>query len=130
MLQSICTILRRMKVTRDLVNRMSKQLLIANFLETADSIQTPDATYCSILFCDTLSKICFTKEFVTFCEVISESCESEDENFTVSVSLAIEFTQYEKCVKKMRKLNLSEILRNSQFSNKKKVKELISLLDN
>ena len=129
MLQSICTVLRRMKLTHELVKRMSTQYLISNFLETADSIQTPDATYTSILFCDTLSKICFTKEFVTFCEVIAESCDSEDENFSPAVALAIDFTQFEKCVKKMRKLHLSEILRNSQYSNKKKVKELISLLE-
>ena len=129
MLQTLCTILRRIKLTTLLVKRMSSQLIIANFLETSDSIGTPDATYQSILFCDTISNVAFTKEFVTFCEVLKETCDSEDENFYQAVALAIEFCRHEKCLKKMRKLRLAEVLTNSQFSKKKKVKELISLLE-
>ena len=129
MLIATCTILRRVKLTVELVKRLSSQTLIASFLETADEIGTPDATYASILLCDTITKVCFTKEFTTFCEVLVETCESEDENFSKAVTLAIDFCQHEKCCNKLRKCRMSDVLKKSEFANKKKVKELIAILD-
>ncbi|EAY21235.1 hypothetical protein TVAG_166100 [Trichomonas vaginalis G3] len=128
MLNAICTILRRVKVTRDLIKRMSDARLISSYLETSDEIGTVEARYESILFCDTMSKIAYTKEFVPMCEALVETVENEDENFGYAVALATDFCEHERCLNKLKKCGMVNVLKNSQYASKKRVKELIQLL--
>lgn len=125
---ALCTILRRVKITRELVKRMSDARLISSFLETADEIGTVDARYASILFCDTIAKVTFTKELVPMCEALVETVENEDDNFGKAIALSMVLTEHERCLNKLKKCGMVNALKNTQYATKKRVKELIDIL--
>ena len=126
----ICTIIRRVDLTPDLVHKMSKAGFIASFLGNADEIGTDNAHYSGILFADTISKVAFTKELVPMCETCSSLIQEGGENLSPAIKLATDLCQHARCVDKFQKLRLAPYLerRISKMKNRGHVRALIKLI--
>lgn len=126
----ICTIIRRVDLTPNLVHDMSKQGFIASFLGNADEIGTDNARYSGILFADTISKVCFTKELVPMCETCATIIQEGGENLAPAIKLATDLCKHARCVDKFQKIRLAPYLerRISKMKNRGHIRALIKLI--
>ena len=126
----ICTIIRRIDLTPDLIHKMSKAGFIASFLGNADEIGTDNSHYSGILFADTIAKISFTKELVPMCETCANLIQEGGENLSPAIKLATDLCVYARCVDKFQKLRLAPYLerRISKMKNRGHIRALIKLI--
>ena len=110
-LSMICTILRRIEITEDLVHRLSDSGFLRAFFAMSCELKSSTATHSALLMLDTIAKVTYTREFMKMCEVVNSIITEKSELSEVATLVAAQLCEYKKCALAFKRKRLDDYLR-------------------
>ena len=127
---SICTMLRRVNMDEDMVARMSENGFIRAYFDKALQIGEDLAVHSGFLLCDTIARICYTKELSPMCSVLADYAKEGGVLSNVAAQVAVDLAQYDRCLDKLVDKRMDAFFEKKQKDKKlgQAAREFLSLL--
>ena len=109
----ICTILRRITISQELLDQMSIEGFIKEFTQVSLQLNDQVSLHAFLLFIDTLAKVGYSEEFIKACEKVSDLTQNDRHLNQIASYVAATLCKYEECAKKMKKLRLDLFFQNN-----------------
>lgn len=114
-LSMICTFLRRVKLDQELVKELSESGFLRVFFNMCDEIGNNISFHSALLMIDTLSRICYTREYMKMCDTINNIIRDDKNNELREVAslVAVQLCQYRKCALSFKRKRLDEFMKEN-----------------
>ncbi|OHS99957.1 hypothetical protein TRFO_33525 [Tritrichomonas foetus] len=119
-LSAVCTFIRRLGITKEYCNQLSKSEFLSQFFVTAfesDDVDNSDNEILiksTLLLIDTLAKVCFVRELVDCCDYVAKIINSDSEFTSTACKVAVELARYNKCAIRFKQLKITEFFERKQ----------------
>ena len=127
---SICTMLRRVNMDEDMVARLSESGFIRAYFDKALQIGEDLAVHSGFLLCDTIARICYTKELSPMCSVLADYAKEGGVLSNVAAQVAVDLAQYNRCLDKLLDKRMDAFFEKKKRDKKlgEAAREFLSLL--
>ncbi|OHT08637.1 hypothetical protein TRFO_22712 [Tritrichomonas foetus] len=108
----LCTIVRRVPLSRDVVLQMAKDDFIHNYVTRALEINTEDdsnvVTHSLLLFVNTIAEFCYLPEYNTLLKLVVDTTMQVEALCEIASFVAVTLAHYSQCAEKMIDMRLKE----------------------
>jgi len=109
-LSIVCTIIRRVEISLDLLARMSESGFLRVFFEISIEI---GSHHSSLLLLDTLAQVGYTREYIKMCDLLYTLITKKDNYSELAAEVAIRLCTYSKCVLLFKRKKLDDFMRKN-----------------
>lgn len=104
-LSILCTILRRIPLSVELIQELSSSGFFEKFYAFDDN-EDDSEIHSVYLLTDTISRYCFIKEFLPFCDVVTKAVCNEGDFSETAAMVSLRLAKFSKCWKRFAEKNL------------------------
>ena len=128
----VCTILRRIKFTKSIVQDLKAMKFLTTFFNIALSNGENIAVHSGLLLTDTFAKISYFPDFIPIIESVCEIAKEGGPLKNVAAQLTVDLAIYDKCMKEICKYGMESFFKKNMKDQKlrKYSQKFIQLLNN
>lgn len=110
----VCTILRRVPLSKELVQSLSKTGFLKCYYESEDIDDDGLTPHSKLLLTDTICRVAYVRDYIIMCERIAKNITKQEEFADAASLVAIRLCKYSRCRQRMKELKLDEYFKQNR----------------
>lgn len=110
----VCTILRRVPLSKELVQNLSKSGFLKLYYESEDIDDDGLTPHSKLLLTDTICRVSYVRDYLIMCDRIAKIIINKEEFADAAALVAIRLCKYSRCKARMKELKLEEYFKQNR----------------